>query len=116
MTASRTLRAAAPGLALAAAVLIAAILALAAAPSAHASAPAKGGAQSAPPCDQTLAEDDPGWDWTCMGNGYRGVVTAWGTPLVVSAHRFCLLYRHHNLSYPRSEHLRGDRWAIRHAC
>lgn len=81
---------------------------LAAAPSADADAAAT---LPGRPC----ADDEPCWNWTTMGNRRRGVVTMWGTPLVVSPHRYCLLARHHNLS-PGLPKLRGDFTARRTAC
>lgn len=61
-----------------------------------------------PPC----FEDEPCWRWPTMGNRMRGVVTMHGTPLIVTARRFCRLYAHRNLDrYPFNPAAeRGDGW------
>ena len=62
------------------------------------------------------AEDDPCWDWSVNGNGYRGMVTRHGRPLVVNACRFARLWRAGNVDYPPSQHMRGDRNAVLNGC
>jgi hypothetical protein len=67
-----------------------------------ASAPARASAPRACP-----EEDSPAWNWVRCGNGYRGVVTMWGTEKVVSCGEFRWLARHADLD-PRTPWIVGD--------
>jgi hypothetical protein len=62
------------------------------------------------------AEDDACWTWSRMGNRRRGIVTRWGTPLVVGPCRFARLRRAGRVDYPRFARMKGDAWAMQHGC
>lgn len=71
------------------------------------------------------AEDSACWVWSRMGNRKRGVVTVWGTPLVVGPCRFARLFHTGHLRYgitldgtyyPLLDQMRGDVWARMHGC
>ncbi len=96
------LRAAAPGLAIALAVLIAAVIALACAPSAHAA--------------KFCAEDDPCWTWSTMGNLDRGVYVKGRRFRVVTPCQFATLAELSLIDWKRTAHLRGDAYARANGC
>lgn len=120
LTPRQSLTAAAPGLAIAALVLVAAVLALAFVPSAQASvpqAPAKGKTVVADVC----YEDEPCWTWSTMGNLQRGVVL--NTPRGERKRRAILdpcgfaYYDHMGwIDWKRTPRLRGDGFARRNGC
>jgi hypothetical protein len=56
------------------------------------------------------------WTWSRMGNRRRGIVTRWGTPLVVGPCRFAKLRRAGRVDYPRFARMKGDAWAMQHGC
>ncbi len=74
------------------------------------------GAHAAPVTPVRCQEDAPCWNWATMGSHSRGVVTHYGTPLVVSPCRFQRLTNAGMLDYRPSDVMRGDFLAMRLNC
>lgn len=61
-------------------------------------------------------EDMPCWNWASMGDHRRGVVTMFGTPLVVSPCKFQRLMKMRVIDYRPDDVLKGDKLAMRVRC
>ena len=66
-------------------------------------------------------EDEPCWSWSTRGNLARGVVVRAeaATPRhhrIVDACAFATAVRAQTIDWTRTEHLRGDGYALRHGC